>query len=286
MSNKKSISKTTKKHLLFQYRDLLWYFNIDDNEYQKMKDNWGEVDKTDTNGLWNISQSFKDYDSKDFETKIHHGLTHHFYKQGYFEKKENDIFWLGVSCGKKGLDKELHELKEDENLSWVSWGKELKNLTNQSELINHMLGFSDDIEDENKIILSILRNLVNISTLVFNIDSFIGNIKNNWVSGKDKDLLEELLYQSHFHLFFEKEHEKRDDWFPQSKEPLTKLIDGITEKVMEISHSSNYQNQRFLESNWNTSPMKERIKKRTQLKEFLEKTFTKELSGGDNLNNI
>ena len=282
MSNKINKSKTNGKHLLFQYRDLLWYFNIDDKDYQKMKENWGEVDKTDSNGLWIISKSFKDYDSKDFENKIHHGLTHHFYKRGYFENKENDIFWLGISCGKNRLDKELNELKDGENLSFFSWGKELKQLTNQSELINYMLEFSNGVDDKNEkqIFISIIRNLVNITSLVLNIEFFTENIKNNWVSGKDKDLFEELLYQSNFHLFLEKENEERDDWFPQLKEGITKLIDEIIEKVIHFSTSSTYQNQRFFESNWNTFPMKERNKKKTQLKGFLEKTFTKELSVG------
>jgi hypothetical protein len=271
--NKNWKTKTYQKHLIFQYRDLLWYFPIREKDLVKLKGVWGEVDKNDGEGLQKISNSFKDYYGKDFENNLQHGLIYHFYKKGYFEKDENDIFWLGITCGKDGLYKELHELDKGENFSWTSWGKELKKITNQDKFLNTMLEtyYGEKKGSGKDVIYSILKNLVSLPVLSYNIEQFHGNLKNKWVNGKDKELLEELLYQSQFHLFFLKKHEKRDDWFPKMKESIGKLIDGIIEDVIDFSHSSSYQHKRFMECNGIVLPMEERIKNREKQKRFFEK---------------
>ena len=152
--------KNKGKHLVFQYRDLLWYFDIKEKDFPKMKEKWGEVDKNDWEGLYKITNSFNDYQGKDFENNIFNGLIYHFYKKGYFEKDENDIFWLGMTCGKDGLYKELHELDKGENFSWTSWGKELKKITNQDKLINIMLEtyYGEEKGSGKDVIFSILKN--------------------------------------------------------------------------------------------------------------------------------
>lgn len=273
MIDKKSKSNTTRKHLIFQYRDLLWYFNVTENDFSQMKEKWGEVDKNNWEGLQIISNSFKDYFEKDFESNVRYGLTYHFYKQGYFQKQENDIFWLGMTCGKDGLYKELHELQKGNPFSFMSWGKELKKITNQHEVINWNYDYFKEQTEEGKkkYVLQILKNLVYIPVLYLNTGTFLESLKSKSVEGKDKELFEELLYQSLFHLYSLRDDEERNYLFSNLKEGIEKYIDGMFKKVMDFSHSSGYQNKRFLESNSVLVPMEQRLKNRKKQKRFFEK---------------
>lgn len=267
----KTENNFTPRHLFFQYRDLLWYFDVTDKDYSQMKEVWGEVDPSNQDGLQMISKSFKDYKGKDFETTIQHGLCHHFYHRGYFENQENDIFWLGITCGKDGLNKELHELQKDNPFSFMSWGKELKKITNQYELLNFLLEFyHQQTEEGREPVFQILKNLVSLPVLYLNTDTFLETLKSKSVEGKDKELLEELLYQSMFHLYSLKDDELRNDWFPNMKEDIEKYIDETFKNVMDFSTTSSYQHKRFLESNSVLLPMEQRLKKREELSEFFE----------------
>jgi len=279
MSNVKTIlrkgwkTEQSRKHLIFQHRDLLWYYNVTDKDFSQMKEKWGEVDKSNFDGLQTISKSFKDYFGKDFESNVRYGLTHHFYHRGYFENQKNDIFWLGLTCGKDGLYKELHELEKGNPFSFMSWGKELKKISNQYELINWSYDyFKQQTEDDvKKYVLQILKNLVSIPVLYLNTGTFLESLKSKSVKGKDKELLEELLYQSMFHLHSMRDDEERNYLFSNLKEGIENYIDGIFKDVTDFSLSSKYQHKRFLESNSVLVPMEKRLKKREKTKRFFEK---------------